>query len=81
MWMVEKRPRLITSHDIPEKLFWLPDQDCQKLGRKCDTIPLLERVNRVWNPSEMEFFQSQGFAKNSQARGLCHPEVSCNELT
>jgi hypothetical protein len=29
----------------------------------------------------MEFFQSQVLAKNSQARGLCHPESSYNELS
>jgi hypothetical protein len=80
IWIVEKEPRLVTSHDIPENLFSHPDQDIQKLARKCDTIPLLGRVNRVWNPSEMEFFQAQAFAKNSQAPGFCHPEVSCNEL-
>jgi hypothetical protein len=69
MWIVEKEPRLLTSHDIHEILFSLLDQDCQKLERKCDTIPLLGKVNRVWNPSEMAFFQSQVFATNLQARG------------
>jgi hypothetical protein len=81
MWIVQKKPRLVSSHDIHEILFSLREQDCQKLVRKCDTIPLLDRVNRVWNPWEREFFQSQTFAKNSQAPGLCHPEVSCNEFT
>jgi hypothetical protein len=63
-----------------ETAFSLPTQEFEKLLGKCDTIPLLDGIKIVWNPSQVKLLESEIIVQHLHACSLSIPEVSSKNV-